>query len=124
MSQTHMCYCPTGGIIDIISRKWTLCVINALSNHGKLRFTELIGELRIISPKTLTKTLKELEKLELVTRETFNSIPPKVEYALSPKGIELREVIYPFLSWVALQTPTKDLSCCTCSCISCSKTFQ
>lgn len=116
-----MCYCPTGGLIDIISRKWTMCVINALSNHGKLRFTELINELRIISPKTLTKTLKELEKLELVTRETFNTIPPKVEYSLSEKGNELRTVIYPFLSWIAQQTSTKDLSCCTCSCESCSK---
>ena len=73
-----MYYCPTGGIIDIISRKWTMCVINALSNHGKLRFTELINELRIISPKTLAKTLKELEKKELLTKKPFNTIPPKV----------------------------------------------
>ena len=119
-----MCYCPTAGLIDIISRKWTLCVINALSNHGKLRFTEIICELKSISPKTLAKTLKELEKFELINRETFNTIPPKVEYSLNQKGNDFRKVIYPFLLLIAQYTPTQNLSCCTCSCESCSSMRQ
>lgn len=119
MSKNHMCYCPTAGLIDFISRKWTLCVINAISNHGKLRFTEIISELKTISPKTLSKTLKELENWELVKRDTFNTIPPRVEYSLSTKGDEFRKAIYPFLVLIAQYTPSKDLTCCTCSCDIC-----
>lgn len=118
---THMCYCPTDGIIDILSKKWTLCVINAISNHGKLRFKELIEELRVISPKTLTKTLKDLEELNLVNRTAFNNIPPKVEYSLTVKGIEFREAIFPLLSWISKNTDQESLACCSCGCESCSE---
>lgn len=121
---THMCYCPTDGIIDLLSKKWTLCVINALSNHGKLRFKELIEELRVISPKTLTKTLKDLEEISLVERTAFNIIPPKVEYSLSAKGREFREVIYPLLSWISKNTEKESLACCSCICESCSENLK
>ncbi len=42
-----------------------------------------------ISPRTLSKRLKELEKLELVSKKRFNEIPPRVEYSLTNKGKEL-----------------------------------
>lgn len=109
-----MCYCPTGGIIDLISRKWTLCVINTISNHGKLRFNEIMSELRTISPKTLTKTLKELEELKLIERKYFKDIPPRVEYTLTKEGDELREIILPLLQWISTRTEQKFLSCCNC----------
>ena len=118
---THMCYCPTDGIIDLLSKKWTLCVINALSNHGKLRFKELIEELSVISPKTLAKTLKELEGINLVKRTAFNVIPPRVEYSLSDKGVEFREVIFPLLKWISKNTEQDSLACCSCVCESCSE---
>lgn len=121
---THMCYCPTDGIIDLLSKKWTLCVINALSNHGKLRFKELIDELRVISPKTLTKTLKDLEEINLVTRKAFNVIPPRVEYSLTKKGMEFREVIFPLLSWISKNTDQESLACCSCVCDSCSENLK
>ena len=121
---THMCYCPTDGIIDLLSKKWTLCVINALSNHEKLRYKELIEELRVISPKTLTKTLKDLEEIELVKRTSYNVIPPKVEYSLSKKGMEFREVIYPLLSWISKNTEKESLACCSCVCESCSENMK
>ena len=119
-----MCYCPTDGIIDLLSKKWTLCVINALSNHGKLRFKELIEEVRVISPKTLTKTLKELEEIILVKRSSYYVIPPKVEYSLSVKGMEFREAIYPLLSWISKNTEQESLACCSCVCESCSENIK
>ena len=109
------CYCPTRGIIDLISRKWTLCVINALSNHGTLHFNEIIGELKTISPKTLVKTLKGLEEEKLIQRSYFNVIPPWVENNLTPKGETLRTLMFPLLQWIVEHTEKEFLSCCTCS---------
>jgi len=37
----HICFCPLKGIIDVISKKWALLIINALGNYGKLRFNSL-----------------------------------------------------------------------------------
>lgn len=108
----NMCYCPTGGIIDLISRKWTLCVINTISNHGILRFNEIMKELKTISPKTLTSTLKSLEEEGFLVRKSFNSIPPRVEYSLTDLGDELREAIFPLLDWISKKTEKEYLSCC------------
>ena len=116
-----MCQCPTAGIIDIISKKWTLCVINALSNHGRLRFSDIITELQKISPKTLTKILKDLGNLGLVKREYFKEIPPRVEYSLTDKGHELRKLAYPLLSWIDKNSDADSLFCCTCACSTCNK---
>ena len=120
----HTCYCPTNGIIDLIARKWTLCVINALKNHEKLRFNEIITELKYISPKTLTKTLKDLEEQNIIRRDYFKDIPPRVEYSLSENGKELQEVIYPLLKWIDMHTNIDSLTCCSCSCSECQKMYE
>jgi len=72
----HICFCPLKGIIDIISKKWALLIINALGNRGTLRFNELMEELKGISPKTLSDTLKALQAEGLIRREQFAEIPP------------------------------------------------
>ena len=51
-----VCFCPLEGIIDVISKKWALLIINAIGNYGSLRFNKLMEELRGISPKTLADT--------------------------------------------------------------------
>lgn len=94
-----ICLCPLDGIIDTIGKKWSLLVINEIGNHQKLRFNELMRELRGISPSTLTATLKELENQKMITREIFREIPPRVEYSLSSRGKELRQAIVPLLRW-------------------------
>jgi len=97
----HLCFCPIKGIIDIIGKKWSLLVINALRNNGKLRFNDLMKQLGGISPKTLADTLKELQKEKLITREPFAEIPPRVEYSLSHDGMELGKAIMPLIRWAA-----------------------
>jgi DNA-binding HxlR family transcriptional regulator len=97
----HLCFCPIKGIIDIIGKKWSLLVINALRNQGKLRFNDLMKQLGGISPKTLSDTLKELQVEKLINRESFAEIPPRVEYSLSRDGIELGEAIIPLIRWAA-----------------------
>lgn len=93
--------CPLDGIIDVISRKWSLLVINTLGNCKKARFNELQKQLQIVSPKTLSETLKKLAKENLLIRESFAEIPPRVEYSLTERGIGLWKAIIPLLNWTA-----------------------
>ena len=60
-----------------------------------------MGELGCVSPKTLSDTLKDLQKEGLITRESFSEIPPRVEYSLTHDGVELRKSIIPLLKWAA-----------------------
>ncbi|MDD1666788.1 MAG: helix-turn-helix transcriptional regulator, partial [Methanomicrobiales archaeon] len=82
----QVCLCPLEGVIDTISKKWALLIINILGNHGRLRFNELMSGLEGISPKTLTDTLRLLQEEELIRRDAFAEIPPRVEYSLTADG--------------------------------------
>ena len=107
----HICFCPLEGVIDVISKKWALLIVNALGNCGKLRFNDLMGELGRISPKTLSDTLKELQAEGLIKREPFAEIPPRVEYSLTQDGVELRKSILPLLKWAAMRTNVNKERC-------------
>jgi DNA-binding HxlR family transcriptional regulator len=110
-----VCFCPLEGIIDVISKKWALLIINAIGNHGSLRFNRLMEELHGISPKTLADTLKQLQNEQLLKRESFAEIPPRVEYSLTEDGRGLREAIVPILKWAATRQGSKR---------KCSKTYR
>jgi len=102
-----VCYCPLEGVIDVISKKWALLIINAIGNYGCLRFNKLMEELHGISPKTLADTLKQLQNEQLLKRESFAEIPPRVEYSLTKDGQGLREAVVPILKWAATRQGSK-----------------
>jgi DNA-binding HxlR family transcriptional regulator len=106
-----VCYCPLEGIIDVISKKWALLIINAIGNYGSLRFNKLMEELHSISPKTLADTLKKLQNEQLLKRESFAEIPPRVEYSLTKDGQGLREAVVPILKWAATRQGSKRKKC-------------
>lgn len=85
-------YCPVAQTAKIISGKWTLLIIRDLAS-GVKRFHQLEKSLRGISPKTLSDRLRALEEEEIVLRQTYAEVPPRVEYSLTPKGRDLAEVI-------------------------------
>jgi len=60
-----ICPCPCEGVIDIIGKKWVLCVLALLGNNGTMRFTHLLGQLPGMSAKTLTDVLKDLQRTGL-----------------------------------------------------------
>jgi DNA-binding HxlR family transcriptional regulator len=111
-----ICLCPLEGVIDIISKKWSLLIINEIGNHGRIRFNHLMEELKPISPKTLADTLKELQQAGLVDRHVFNEIPPRVEYVLTKEGKELRRAIIPLLRWAITMEGTV-VAHCSCTLI-------
>jgi len=84
--------CPVCKTAEIISGKWTLLVLRDLADSSK-RFCELERSLAGISPRTLSLRLRCLEENEIVERHTYPEVPPRVEYALTPKGRALVPLI-------------------------------
>jgi DNA-binding HxlR family transcriptional regulator len=77
---------------EIVCGKWTLLVIRDLAD-GRSRFCELERSLAGISPRTLSLRLRALEEQGIVERHTFPEVPPRVEYALTEKGLALLPII-------------------------------
>lgn len=100
--------CPIQGVIDVISKKWALLIVAVVGASGRLRYNDIMREVRGISPKTLADTLKQLEKAGIVRREAFNEIPPRVEYYLTEGGLKLRDAAVPLLQWAVDRSNEKD----------------
>ncbi len=100
LQKERNCICPLGGVMDIISKKWALLVINAIGNSQKIRYSEIRDTLGEVNSKVLSDRLKELEEAGLIEREAYAEIPPRVEYSLTEDGKSLREAIVPLMKWV------------------------
>ncbi|EHN11572.1 Transcriptional regulator HxlR family [Patulibacter medicamentivorans] len=77
---------------EIVCGKWTLLLVRDLA-EGHTRFCELERSLGGISPRTLSLRLRALEDEGIVERQTFPEVPPRVEYALTAKGLALLPII-------------------------------
>lgn len=84
--------CPVCRTADIVCGKWTLLLVRELA-EGCSRFCELERSLTGISPRTLSLRLRGLEEEGIVERHTFPEVPPRVEYALTEKGLALLPII-------------------------------
>jgi DNA-binding HxlR family transcriptional regulator len=88
-------------IIERVADKWTMLVLEALEEHGVVRFTrlgELVGD---ISQKMLTKTVRQMERDGLLKRTIHPVIPPRVEYELTELGKSLSEAFCGVWMWAA-----------------------
>ena len=86
-------------VIGRVADKWTMIVLEVLTEHGELRFTR-IGELAGgISQKMLTQTLRQMERDGLVVRTVHPVVPPKVEYRLTDLGFTLAEAFCGVWTW-------------------------
>jgi DNA-binding HxlR family transcriptional regulator len=84
--------CPVCRTAEIVCGKWTLLLIRDLA-EGCSRFCELERSLAGISPRTLSLRLRALEDEGIVRRATYGEVPPRVEYALTDKGLALLPII-------------------------------
>jgi DNA-binding HxlR family transcriptional regulator len=78
-------------VADVLARvgdKWTVYIVRLLA-RGPLRFSEMRREVSAISQRMLSLTLRGLERDGLVTRTVTPSIPPRVDYELTPRGVTL-----------------------------------
>jgi DNA-binding HxlR family transcriptional regulator len=90
--------CPTRQVVNRIGDRWSLLVLYAL-DPGTLRFQELRRTVEGVSQKMLTQTLRALERDGLVARTVYPSVPPKVEYSLTPLGRGLTKRIAAIREW-------------------------
>lgn len=101
VADDHVCYCPVDGVIETISKKYALQIVGVLGANGPTRYGELEDLLGVTSASLLATRLEELTDAGLVERRSFDEVPPRVEYSLTPRGRELETRIQPLLEWAA-----------------------
>lgn len=101
-------YCPVEATLEMIGGKYKALILWHLSD-GKLRFSELKKLISNATAKMLTQQLRELETSNLIHREVFPVIPPKVEYSLTETGKSLIPVLVAMRDWGAGYLRAKDL---------------
>ena len=101
------CLCSVKNILEVISKKWTICIVSILDQDSPMRFNEIKQIIHSISPKALADILKVLESEGLITRTIYSEIPPRVEYTLTKKGRELKQALIPLVDWASDQEKEK-----------------
>jgi len=83
-----------------LTKVWTLPVIHALGLKQPARFNELKRRIHGISATSLAERLTELDQRRIVDRKVYPETPPRVEYGLTKKGLELLEILDGLAKWV------------------------
>ena len=96
----HNEHCPVEATLELIGGKYKSLILWHLS-EGNLRFSELRKVIHGVTPKMLTQQLRELEANELIHREVFPVVPPKVEYSLTKRGYSLMPILVAMRDWGA-----------------------
>jgi DNA-binding HxlR family transcriptional regulator len=92
----------TREIVACISDKWSLWTMSVIAEHvHPMRFSRIMEQVQGVSQKSLTKTLRSLERDGLITRKVFAEVPPRVEYAITSLGTEMLDNVAPLWLWVA-----------------------
>ena len=104
--------CPVEATLSLIGGKYKALILWHLSN-GKLRFSQL-KQVVSATPKMLTQQLRELEAQQLIRREVFAVVPPRVEYSLTELGKSLMPILVAMRDWGAgyMRANKKTEPCC------------
>ncbi len=92
-------FCITRDIMAVMMDKWSLLIVYNLGYFKILRFNELKTNIRGISSRMLSVTLKKLEQHEVLKRRVYAEVPPRVEYELTEFGAELAERTVDLNEW-------------------------
>jgi len=90
-------FCPANAALSLLSERWTLHIVRALLGRKK-RFNEIAREIGL-NPATLRERLRALEEESVVTRTVLSTMPPHVEYELTPKGQALNGIFEALADW-------------------------
>lgn len=91
--------CPSRELLDMVGDRWSLLIL-LMIGQGVRRNGALKRRVGGISQKMLTQTLRALEANGLVTRHDFATVPPHVEYALTPLGVSLGHALGAMFEWI------------------------
>ncbi|MCU0319326.1 MAG: helix-turn-helix transcriptional regulator [Flavobacteriales bacterium] len=90
---------PTRDTVELLSGKWKVLIILTLLAKGTSRFNELVADIGTITPKMLSKELRDLEQNQLVSRTVKATVPVTVEYQLTAHGHTLEPLIAAMRDW-------------------------
>ncbi len=90
--------CPKRKLFELFGRKYTLDVLRSIMQREHARFNEIARDIGG-SPKTVTDRLKEMAAEGIILRTAYAEIPPRVEYSLTEKGLDLRPVMRKIMEW-------------------------
>ncbi|TWV56410.1 helix-turn-helix transcriptional regulator [Streptomyces misionensis] len=90
--------CPVTEVLDHVAGKWSIGILVAAA-LGPVRFTELERGIEGISRRMLTLNLRKLERDGLLVRTVHPTVPPKVEYSLTPMARELHTYLTGLVDW-------------------------
>ncbi|WP_436499299.1 winged helix-turn-helix transcriptional regulator [Actinokineospora sp. HUAS TT18] len=97
---SYLASCASRHVLDRLADKWVTLVLCALGDHGSaMRYSEVARQVAGVSQKMLTQTLRALERDGLVSRTVTPTVPVTVDYALTPLGESLLEVVRRLKRW-------------------------
>lgn len=96
---TNLEACGLDAALKVIAGKWKATIIWRLYEHQTIRFGALRRTLPGISEKILAEQLRQLEEDGVVLRRQFDEMPLRVEYALTPHGLELNDAVHALAGW-------------------------
>jgi DNA-binding HxlR family transcriptional regulator len=99
-SPTYRLDCPSRTTVEALANKWVLYVLGLLERYDRpMRFGELRREIEGVTQKSLTQTLRALERDGFVDRKVYAVIPPRVEYRLTDLGREAGRLTKVIADW-------------------------
>lgn len=90
--------CPLEIAVNTISGKWKIPIIWRM-NEGEKRPSEFLRGIGNVDRRVLNQQLKELEADGIITKQSFNELPPRVEYTLTELGEKLVKVLWELNEW-------------------------
>ena len=91
--------CPFEYGLEVFGGKWKARILCLLANVGTMRFADISRELAGISDGVLAGAMKELLREDIVSRRSYNEIPPRVEYTLTEKGKSIVPLLQAICRW-------------------------
>lgn len=95
---TDLGKCPVRQVLDQVGDKWSTLLVMLL-DEGPMRFNAVRRAIPDVSQRMLTQTLRNLQRDGLVARQVYPTVPPAVEYSLTPLGRSLLKPIYALTEW-------------------------
>jgi DNA-binding HxlR family transcriptional regulator len=103
------CIRPLESVVRILGRQWTIPLILKLGEHeNTIRYSEIRENLieesnDVISDSTLSRKLSELTNIGIVSRDSYDEVPPRVEYGLTDAGMTLFHTLHQIAEWTREQ---------------------
>ena len=91
--------CAVDATMSVIEGRWKTVILCKLYKNGPMRFNQLMKEIDGVSPRILTKQLKEMESDGIIKRTSYPEIPPRVEYSITEKGLSLGPILKAMADW-------------------------